>query len=230
MYKRLRVFSFVFYVIALISVILYFILDFKSQISPHIRLTVLARVCLSLYFASLLLAKTLPNEKAKKLMKCTFFSFFVLYLLLLTTLVLFDSYFGRVGVANIPKWSREAFEKYFAASVNLVPFKTISEFIARAFVKNISMKALITNIFGNLAAFAPFAFFLPLFSEKMRSFKRFLATMIIIVICAEISQTLLLTGACDIDDLILNVGGACVTYIILRMKYVSDLIKKITMI
>ncbi len=228
--KSLRIFSSVLYIFALSLLTLYFIFDIKTHISPHIRLVFLAFTCLFAYFASFIFAKTLSDEKTQRLMKGTFWAFFALYILLLVTLVLFDSYFGRVGVTNIPKWSREAFGKYLDSSVNILPFKTISEFITGAFVKTVSVKSLITNIFGNLAAFAPFAFFLPLLFDKLRSFKSFLTAMIIIVLSAEILQMLLLTGACDIDDLILNVGGACIAYVILKSEYINKLIKKITMI
>ena len=81
---------------------------------------------------------------------------------------------------------------------------------------------------GNLAAFAPFAFFLPVLFNKMRSFKNFLIAMIIIVLTAEISQMILLTGAADIDDLILNVLGATVAFGLLKTKYIDKIIKAIT--
>ena len=52
--------------------------------------------------------------------------------------------------------------------------------------------------------------------------------MIIIVLTAEISQMILLTGAADIDDLILNVLGAMVAFGLLKTKYVDKIIKAIT--
>ena len=61
-----------------------------------------------------------------------------------------------------------------------------------------------------------------------KSFKKFIITMLIIVILVEILQFVLLTGSCDIDDVILNVAGACIAYKILNVKIIKNLISKIT--
>ena len=60
-------------------------------------------------------------------MKINLWIFFGLYLLLLVTLTLFDSIWGRNGInlvnANIN------YKQYFENTVNLVPFKTIMLYI-----------------------------------------------------------------------------------------------------
>jgi len=161
-------------------------------------------------------------------MKITFFVFFLLYIVFLITLVLFDGYFGRAGVENIPNWTKDAFKEYFSTSVNLIPLRTVFEFLTGVFSGVVSPIVFAVNIFGNLAAFAPFAFFLPLIFDKQKSFGLFLFSMIAIVLSAEILQLLLLTGAFDIDDLILNVVGACMLYRLFKIRSIDKIIKTIT--
>lgn len=228
MNKSAKIISVFMYALSLILLLAYLIFDIRIVLEPYTRLIILIVSSALIYFSGLLLSKTVLKEKSEKLMKVTFSVIFILYLMLLVTLVLFDSYFGRTGISNIPKWSREAFKEYFESSVNLIPFETISSFLAGALVKNVSLKAFAVNIIGNLAAFAPFAFFLPVLFDKMRSLKNFLIAMIIIVLTAEIFQMILLTGAADIDDLILNVLGAMVAFGLLKTKYVDKIIKAIT--
>lgn len=219
MNKYLRILSALLYILALIFLTLCFAVD----ISPYVSLVILIFSCTSGYFASLVYAKTLSKDKAQKLIKCTFAAFFVIYIFFLVTLVLFDSYFGRTGASNIPKWTRDAFKAYFDTRVNFVPFKTVIAFITGLFSGVVSFKAFLVNILGNLAAFSPFGFFLPVLFEKQKAFKNFLITMIIIVLSAEILQMLLLTGAFDVDDVILNVGGACMVFGLLRLKYIGKI-------
>ena len=52
--------------------------------------------------------------------------------------------------------------------------------------------------------------------------------MLIIVVIVEILQFILLTGSCDIDDVILNVLGACVAYKLFNIKIIKNVIAKIT--
>lgn len=223
MNKYLRILSAFLYILALIFLALYFAVD----ISPYVRLIILVLSCTTGYFASFVYAKTLSKDKAQKLIKCTVAVFFVIYILFLITLVLFDSYFGRTGVLNIPKWTRDAFKAYFDTRVNFVPFKTVIAFITGLFSGGVSFKAFLVNILGNLAAFSPFGFFLPVLFEKQKAFKNFLIAMIIIILSAEILQMLLLTGAFDVDDIILNVGGACVVFGLFKLKYVSKITKAV---
>ena len=53
-------------------------------------------------------------------------------------------------------------------------------------------------------------------------------TMLIMVIFIEILQFVLLTGSCDIDDVILNVLGACIAYKVFNAKIIKNFITKIT--
>ena len=51
--------------------------------------------------------------------------------------------------------------------------------------------------------------------------------MIAIVTVVELSQFALLTGYCEIDDLILNVGGAAILFWILRIDKIKRLVDRL---
>lgn len=231
MKKIVRLPAIILYLIATLCFALYLFVELNQQMlmSPIARLILLGAICVFTYFGSLLFSKTTTNETAYKIMKTTFSVFFALYVFLLITLILFDKYFGRVGFSLVNLWKTDTITYYIQNSLNLIPLKTIFEYFYGAFISSsIAVKTAITNIFGNIVAFVPFAFFLPLLFNKYKSFKKFIITMLIIVILVEILQFVLLTGSCDIDDVILNVAGACIAYKILNVKIIKNLISKIT--
>jgi glycopeptide antibiotics resistance protein len=51
--------------------------------------------------------------------------------------------------------------------------------------------------------------------------------MIGIVIVMELLQFLTLSGSCDIDDIILNVFGACLMLKIINASHINSLIKRV---
>lgn len=233
MKKAARLSAVVLYLVAALFFALYMFeeLNRKTVMSPATRLILLGAVCVFAYFGSLLLSKTSAKQTAYKIMKITFFIFFILYVFLLINLILFDKYFGRVGFSLVNLWSCDAFAHYIKNSLNIIPFRTICEFFHDAFISSdISVKAAIINLFGNAVAFAPFAFFLPLLFDTYKSFKKFTVTMLITVVFVELAQFGLMTGSCDIDDVILNVSGACVAYKVFNVRVIKNFISEITML
>lgn len=90
-------------------------------------------------------------------MKINLWIFFILYLLLLITLTLFDPMWGRYGF-NFVGWFSENFTNYINLSVNLIPFKTILNYI-KVFDSLYSTRIVLLNLFGNLLALIPMFFF-----------------------------------------------------------------------
>ena len=101
--------------------------------------------------------------------------------------------------------------------VNLELFSTINRYI-RALKNNYKNKYLILmNLFGNFALFIPLGFFIrSLFYKKIKNFFEFFLTTFIIIISIEILQFIFSVGTADIDDVILNLLGATISYIIFR--------------
>lgn len=209
------------YIIAFITTGMYFYAEFSqgNVISPTDRLFILGIICLLMFIASKILS-------SKKLMKFNIWFWFILYIILVTTLTLFDSYFNR-NFWGFGYLNKKMIEVYLNKYFNIIPFKTINNYIITYMHHNISFNAILYNIIGNLVAFTPCAFFMPMLFKKQNNFFIFLITMIIIVIVIEALQFLTLSGACDIDDLILNVGGASIMFLLLKIKPIRILKEKL---
>ena len=219
-----KISSIIFYIIAVLFLGLYGLAEITKHLylSEFGRLFLLCGSCVFLYFGGLILSK---YRKDNQPMKINLWIFFGFYLLLFITLTLFDQFWGRQGL-HFVNWSKELFDRYINGSFNIIPFKTIYEYIC-AFDSLQSTKALMLNLLGNIVACMPFAFFLPLLFKKQNNFKRFTITMFVIVLIIELLQFVTLSGSCDIDDVILNVSGALIMYAILKIKSVNNLIKNI---
>ena len=90
---------------------------------------------------------------------------------------------------------------------NLIPFFEIKRFVVHYDV--LGWKAVVLNIVGNVVAFMPFGFFLPIFSRRCRYFLNTVFYTLELSLAVELIQLVTKVGSFDVDDLILNtVGGA----------------------
>lgn len=197
-----------FYLISVFSLIL-LIIGFSSPISSLIVLIVFS---ISLYFGSFYLQKNIDNQSAL-IMKYTFVALFVVYIFYILSLLFTNTYFGR--------------DQVLETRVNLIPFKTITLFLTSANEHTLPLSSIITNLLGNLIAFMPLGFYLPLFFKHFKKWYVYLPCVIVIIGIIEALQLLLKCGSCDVDDLILNVIGAVIFYFILKNKKITPIIKKI---
>ncbi len=225
MNKLRSICSIILYVTTAILTIFYFAVTSSRNliISPSARLMLIILPCLTVYMGSLV-----GTADKKKSMKIAFGVIFGFYLILITTLVLFDAYYGRVGHISIFEWDKELFARYINNSTNFIPFATVWKYICAYLNDTMNLSIIITNLAGNVIAFAPFGFFLPLLWKKQRNFGRFSLTVTLTVITVELLQFVLLVGSCDIDDLILNVLGAMAVFGFIHIYPVKKLIEKIT--
>jgi glycopeptide antibiotics resistance protein len=221
--------SVVLYLLSAVGILYYITMEFNPivDLSPIGRLVILCSICLCMYFGSIILAKKIVVNKDLKIMKAMFIVLFIAYLMLIITFTLFDFSFGRSGFKGIVNASSEAYSIYLNNFTNFVPFKTIQCYWAYS---QFNIKASVLNLAGNVIAFAPFAFFVPLLLKKFSTFVRFFILIFLTVVSIEILQFILLTGSCDIDDIILNVSGACFLYLFLHIKPIRILVNKITVI
>jgi len=143
---------------------------------------------------------------------------FLLYCLFMLRLLL-----GRTRIdTDQPYWER------IKANYNLVPFKLIQQYIR--ILKNVPtinpFSYAFTNFYGNIILFIPFGFFLPLLWKKQRVWIWFLLTTATIIITIELSQLFLLVGICDIDDLILNLSGSMIGFLLWKTIAILNLFSK----
>lgn len=217
-----------FYLLAAVCLLAYFFAELHPALvlSPANRLILLLIFCLGAYTGSRVLCKA-PAVNRRKLMKGTFLLFFAVYLSLILTLTLFDPAFGRDRGFTFVFSDSERLNSYLQTSFRILPFGTISEYVGALFTHRIRLSIVLTNLLGNVVAFMPLALFLPLFFRKCRRFLFFLLAVSLFVLCIELLQFVFVVGSCDIDDLILNVSGACLAYAVLRLKPVKKVITKL---
>ena len=219
MRKLSKPFAAISYIFAAALLAVYFGTEFVPSffLSTAGRLVLLCMSCGFLWLGGFLLTKRSGNNRP---MKINLRIFLGLYLLLFATLTLFDPLWGRNGGFVI--WNRELFEMYVQNSLNLVPFKTVLQYFYRG-----TISQFVVNIIGNLVCLMPLGILLPLNFEKQRRTGIFLMTCVLIVSAVEILQFATLSGSCDIDDLILNVGGAFLIYLFTKNKEAFGFLKQI---
>ena len=95
-----------------------------------------------------------------------------------------------------------------------VPFSTIGEYFGYLLDGGDMVRQAIINLGGNVIMFIPLGIFLPLLWEKMRRFLPHILTTAGIITTVELIQLFTLRGALDIDDLILNIIGSAVGFLV----------------
>lgn len=142
----------------------------------------------------------------KRLLKYLVHITFIVYLYLLF-IVLFDR---PSGTEKLP------IMVYLSYSVNLIPFKTIIEYALALFNGSISVGTAIDNLSANLLVFMPMGEYLPYYFKNKLSLKKCFLILIGMAFSVEILQLILRNGTFDIDDIILNVLGGMIGYLIFK--------------
>lgn len=103
-------------------------------------------------------------------------------------------------------------------NVNFIPFKTIRGYIY-VLIYRTNMYLIpnaFINLVGNIVAFVPLGCFLPSLCKNLQSFKTLFLSAAAIILVIELIQLFSLRGSCDIDDLILNLVGVVVGFLLRR--------------
>ena len=102
------------------------------------------------------------------------------------------------------------------SNMNLVPFHTVGNYWK--VVKRLEFTPLffhcVINLGGNIFLFIPLGYFLPRLWPVFRNFFSFLLTCAAAITLVELLQLVTLLGSLDIDDLILNLFGMIVGYLL----------------
>ena len=147
---------------------------------------------------------------------------FIIYCLLLITILFLNNEYRMGRFQNISTFSREHLE-----TSNIIPFATIIGYISGMISNDINTGIVIINLVTNLLLFAPMGFFIPmLFQDKIKNTKQFLIIIIILTFLVEIIQFITYRGSTDMDDIILNTIGASIVYMLMKTKVVKKLLEK----
>ena len=141
---------------------------------------------------------------------------FALYLAFLLYLTLFGRTTSYATVAEC-----------FRERGNLIPLHTLIRQTSALINGHYSARLYVMNVAGNIAAFAPFGFFLPALFPKCRRFLPFFLILSLSIVAVEVCQLILRVGSLDVDDYILNSAGAVAVFFILKTKPGRALTSKI---
>lgn len=146
----------------------------------------------------------------KKIIKYLTWTSFGVYILAIAYLVFFR--YRRGFVSELSIWDYARFQ------MNLVPFRTITEYIKAIVDDSMNLDIPVTNLFGNLLMFFPWGMYLPLFWKRFKQWKRYLAVTLITLLVTEAVQLFMRLGSFDIDDLILNLAGAMLGFLMWKTR------------
>lgn len=127
---------------------------------------------------------------------------FISYLVLLVYFLFFAESMGR----------SQAQDGY---SYNLELFKEIKRFYT--YRHQVGIEAFILNIFGNVAAFIPCGFFLPIISRRSRRWYNTVLISFLFSLTVELIQLVSKVGIFDVDDLLLNTLGGVFGFICYKL-------------
>ncbi|WP_211746671.1 VanZ family protein [Paenibacillus sp. Marseille-Q4541] len=99
---------------------------------------------------------------------------------------------------------------------NLIPLHTVSAYVRNLGPGNMVDTAI--NLIGNIAVFIPLGYLLPASMFRPWSYGKFILFFVCFIFLLECLQTILRVGTGDIDDLLLNVIGGSIGYIIFRQR------------
>lgn len=94
---------------------------------------------------------------------------------------------------------------------NLELFKEIKRFYR--YRAQLGMQAFLLNVVGNVIAFMPCGFFLPIVSRRGKQWYNCFILCFLLSLCIEVTQLILQVGSFDVDDLLLNTTGGILGYI-----------------
>lgn len=126
---------------------------------------------------------------------------FIAYLAMLVYFMFFAESFGRDPV-----------QRDYAYNLEL--FKEIKRFYH--YREQLGMKAFLLNVVGNVVAFMPCGFFLPIVSRRGRRWYNMLWLVFGLSLAIEVTQLVCKVGSFDVDDLLLNTLGGVIGYLLNR--------------
>lgn len=144
----------------------------------------------------------------------------IVYVLIIIKLIIFKYPVSRL-YHIMQSWGSESI-RMGIESANFEPFKTIQMYI-RYYGSLNSFE----NLFGNILVFIPFGFLIPHALPKMRNILWLLIFSGFFITDIELFQLVTRFGEFDVDDIILNVIGVVLGFMVFHIFYfLKRLIKK----
>lgn len=101
----------------------------------------------------------------------------------------------------------------------LEPFDTIRRFfwVLRHSSEAGMIRHAVVNLVGNVIMFVPLGFFVPCIWQKPRKFGWHFLIMTLTIVLIELTQLFTLLGSCDVDDLLLNLVGTTLGFVLWKL-------------
>jgi len=115
--------------------------------------------------------------------------------------------------------------QYLRFNANFIPFKTIWTYLNMLTDGGVFTKIAIENLAGNLFLFLPLGFYFPFLMQKMKRLGFFMISVAGLIIAVEVMQGLTRLGSIDVDDLILNLSGALIGFVLCNHTPIRSLFK-----
>lgn len=118
---------------------------------------------------------------------------------------------------RVPRWETGlTYADQLRSSMNLIPFHTIGDYwkVVRRLELTPMFWHCVINLGGNIFLFIPIGYFIPRLWPFLRNFFSFLLTCTMAITLVELVQLVTLLGSLDIDDLILNLFGMIVGFVL----------------
>ena len=149
------------------------------------------------------------KKQAKRTGKQIFLRFlFLLYIAAMVWLL-----FGQ-------RWGTDIYTQHKASSINLTPFATLKMYwniLGHSKDQDLIIHAVV-NLVGNVVMFIPLGFYVPYLNKGLHNFFKAMFFVLFLILTVEIVQYFTYLGTCDIDDVILNMGGALIGYLFWCVK------------
>ena len=122
--------------------------------------------------------------------------------MVLTYFLFFSEHYGRVTGHGEYRY-------------NLILFKEFNRFIIHR--DKVGIESFIVNIFGNIFAFSPFGFILPIINPDNRKLLNIILLTLFFSLTIEVLQLITKVGIFDVDDLFMNTLGGFIGYLIFKL-------------
>lgn len=139
------------------------------------------------------------KNKSEKLIKALAWIIFTMYIVMLFYFMFFSERYGRTIL-------------YREYNYNLELFREIKRFWT--YREILGVESVVVNLVGNVVGFIPFGIMIPFLSKKRRNL--FLVTILTLEfsLLIEVTQLITKAGCFDVDDLLMNMIGGSLGYLI----------------
>lgn len=189
-------------------------------------------LCLFMAVVLVLVAMFIDLKKAsdditkKKTLNFWLKFLFAIYCVFVVLILFFyGNYRNTFSKMNIALFSKEHFEM-----CNFVPFATIIKYIEKWQEGRLALNTAVENIAVNIVLFMPMGFFFATILKKINNFGKFFGCILAMIVFTEVVQLVTMCGVFDVDDIILNLFGAVIAYLISKTNTVKNALDKIARI